>query len=119
MRHLIELASLAALAHSNGLPPLAKDVVDKLGHGFGAAVAPAVGPVLQVLHHVPHQLGEEVGDLQVVLGRRHLLEVALVLQGHGAGLLLAHLPAVAQVLAVSHQTDGNVYVPGQHRNDED
>lgn len=103
------------LSLSDGLPPLAEDVVDELGHGLGAAVAPALGHVAvpQVLHDVAHQLGEEVGDGQVVLGGRHLLEVAPVLQRRRPALLLAHLPAVAQVLLVPHQADGHIHLPGQ------
>lgn len=96
---------------SHWFSPLAKDIVDEFGHGLGAAVAPPVGSVLEVLHHLPDELGEEVGDVLVALGRWHLLEVTAVLMRQAAGFLLSYLACMAKVLLVTHQTYGNVRVP--------
>jgi len=59
------LFSLPFVPHR--FPPLAKHIVDKFGHGLGATVASPVGTVLQVLHHLPNELCEEVGDVLVAL----------------------------------------------------
>lgn len=104
------------LRTSHRLPPFAKHVVDEFGHGFGAAVAPPVGSVLQVLHHLPDELREEVGNVLVALSRRNLLEVTAVLLRQGAAFLLLHLTGMAQVLLVAHQTHGNIHVPETKRN---
>lgn len=96
---------------SHRLPPLAEHVVDEFGHGLGSAVAPPVGPVPELLHHLADQLREEVGDVLVALGRRHLLEVAAALLGQPTALVLAHLPGVTQVLLVAQQADGNLRLP--------
>lgn len=98
-------------APSHGLPPLSKHIVDELGHGLGAAVAPAVCSVLEVLHHLPDELGEEIGDILVAFCRRDLLEVAAVLLSQAAALIFAHLAGVTQVLLVAHQTHRNLCVP--------
>ncbi|TNN77255.1 hypothetical protein EYF80_012562 [Liparis tanakae] len=82
---------------SHGLPPLAEHVVDELGYRLGAAVAPAVGAVLEVLHHAADESREEAGDVVVTLGGRDLLEVAAALLGQAAALVLTHLPGVAQL----------------------
>lgn len=88
-------SGLFYVLHSNRLSPLSKDIVDELGHGLGATVPSAVTSMLKMFHHMPDEFGEEVGDIQVVLCCRHLLEVAFVLLGQGAALLLTHLTAVA------------------------
>ena len=95
---------------SDRFPPLAEDIVDELGHGLRATVATEVGPVLQVIHDVADELGEEVGYLQVVLCCRNLLEVASVLLSQGTALFLKHLTGVAQVLLVPHQADWDVHL---------
>lgn len=79
---------------SNRLPPLAEHVVDEFGHGLGAAVAPFVSLVLQQVHHLTDELGEEDGDVLVALGCRHLLEVAAVLLSQAATFVFTHLPGV-------------------------
>lgn len=88
-------SGLFYVLHSNRLSPLAKDIVDELGHGLGATVPPAVTSKLKLFHHMPDELCEEVGDLQVVLSRRHLLEEAFVLLGQRAALLFTYLTTVA------------------------
>lgn len=98
---------------SHRLPPLTKHVVDEFGHGLGAAVAPFVGAVLQLLHHLSDELGEEDGDVLVAFGRRHFLEVAAVLLSQAAAFVFADLPGVAQVLFVPHQAHGNIRLPGR------
>lgn len=67
--------------------------------------------MLQLLHHLPEELGEEDGDVLVALSRRHLLEVAAVLLSQEAALVFTDLPGVAQVLLVPHQADRNVRLP--------
>lgn len=98
---------------SHRLPPLTKHVVDEFGHGLGAAVAAFVGAVLQLLHHLPDELGEEDGDVLVAFGRRHFLEVAAVLLSQAAAFVFTDLPGVAQVLFVPHQAHGNIRLPGR------
>lgn len=98
-------------APSHRLPPLSKHIVDELGHGLGAAVAPPVSSVLKVLHHLPDELSEEIGDILVALCRRDLLEVAAVLLSQAAALIFAHLAGVTQVLLVAHQTHRNLCLP--------
>lgn len=101
----------ASCSSSHWLPPLPKHVVDELGHGLGATVASFVGPLLQLLHHLADELGEEDGDVLVALGCRHLLEVAAVLLSQAAAFLFTDLPGVAQVLFVPHQAHGNIGLP--------
>lgn len=88
-------SGLFHVLHSNRLSPLAKDIVNELGHGFGATVPPAVASMLKLFHHMADELCEEVGDLQVVLSCRNLLEEAFVLLAQRAALLFTHLAAVA------------------------
>lgn len=96
---------------SHRLPPLAKHIVDEFSHRLRAAVATSVSSVLEMLHHLPDELSKEVGDVLVALGCWHLLEVTAVLLSQAATLVLTHLPSVAQVLLVSHQTHRNWYLP--------
>lgn len=112
MRPSLTSSLTGSCSSSHRLPPLTKHVVDEFGHGLGAAVAPFVGAVLQLLHHLPDELGEEDGDVLVALGRRHLLEVAAVLLSQAAAFVFADLPGVAQVLFVPHQAHGNIRLPG-------
>lgn len=108
----LQLISLwLKLGPSHWLPPLAKHIVDELGHRLGAAVASSVGSVLEVLHHLPDELGEEIGDVLVALGCWDLLEVTAVLLSQAAALILTHLPGVTQVLLVAHQAHRNLRVP--------
>lgn len=98
---------------SHRLPPLAEHIVDELGHGLGAAVAPPVCPVPQLLHHLADEQREEVGNVLVALGRRHFLEVAAALLGEAPALVLAHLPRVTEVLLVAQQAHGDLGVPAK------
>lgn len=111
--HRFHMHPPGSCSSSDRLPPLSKHVVDEFGHGLGAAVAPLVGPVLQLLHHLPDKLGEEDGDVLVALGRRHLLEVAAVLLRQASAFVFADLPGVTQVLFVPHQAHGNIRLPAR------
>lgn len=93
---------------SHRLPPLAEHVVDELGHGLGATVAPPVSPVPELFHHLADEQREEVGDVLVALSCGHFLEVAAALLGKAPALVLAHLPGVTQVLLVPQQADRNL-----------
>lgn len=103
----------AASRLSHRLPPLAEHIVDELGHGLGATVAPPVRPVPELFHHLADEQREEVGNVLVALSRRHFLEVATALLGEAPALVLAHLPRVAEVLLVAQQADGNLCVPAE------